>query len=105
MAKEFSKSFYSSKAWQKARHAYIMHRIAIDGGLCEVCGEVPGYIVHHIEHLNEENINDNKITVGSDNLQYVCKKCHDLIHEAEFRGREYKPPRYSFDASGNIIPK
>ena len=43
MAKEFSKSFYSSAAWQKARHAYIMHRIAIDGGLCEVCGETVGF--------------------------------------------------------------
>ena len=45
MAKEFSKSFYSSAAWQKARHAYIMYRIAIDGGLCEIWDEVVGHAI------------------------------------------------------------
>ena len=103
MAKEFSKSFYSSALWQKARHAYIMQRIAIDGGLCECCHKVPGYIVHHIKHLTEENIDDIRITVGQDNLQYVCKECHDGIHEAEFRGKEYEPKRYRFDEDGNIM--
>ena len=104
MAKEFSKSFYSSAAWQTARHAYIMHRISIDGGLCERCHSVPGYIVHHKEHLAEDNMNNPCITIDQSNLMYVCKQCHDIIHEAEYRGREPKAKRYEFDENGNIIP-
>ena len=104
MAKEFSKSFYSSAAWQTARHAYIMQRISIDGGLCERCHSVPGYIVHHKEHLAEDNMNDPCITIDQSNLMYVCKQCHDIIHEAEYRGREPKEKRYEFDENGNIIP-
>ena len=37
MAKEFAKGFYNSKQWKKCREAYIAHRKAIDGGMCETC--------------------------------------------------------------------
>ena len=104
MAKEFSKSFYSSTVWQKARHAYIMKRIGIDGGMCERCHKAPGYIVHHCTHLNEQNINDMSVTVDAANLEYVCKECHDAIHEEEFRGRAPKERRYVFDEHGNVVP-
>ena len=80
MAKEWAKSFYKSKEWKECREAYIQSV----NGLCERClkkGIVkPGYIVHHIEHLTPENIDDPEITLNWDNLEYVCKECHDKEH-------------------------
>ncbi len=58
VAKEFAKAFYNSKKWKQCRAAYIAHRQAIDGGLCESCHEAPGYIVHHKIELTPDNIND-----------------------------------------------
>lgn len=77
MAKEWAKAFYKSDKWLKCRAAYIAERINIDGGLCEDCQKNMGYIVHHIEKLTPENINDTEVTLNFDNLRFVCKDCHD----------------------------
>ena len=45
MAKIWAKAFYNGKPWKHSRNCYIAKRIMIDGGLCEICQEVPGYIV------------------------------------------------------------
>ena len=80
MAKEWAKSFYKSKEWRECREAYIQSV----NGLCERClGKdivKPGYIVHHIEHLTPENIDDPEVTLNWNNLEYVCKECHDREH-------------------------
>ena len=80
MAKEWAKAFYKSKEWKECRAAYIQSV----NGLCERClkkGIVnPGYIVHHKIHLTPENINNSEITLNWDNLEYVCKECHDKEH-------------------------
>ena len=76
MAKEFAKAFYSSKQWKQCRSAYIAYRQSIDGGLCESCHEVPGYIVHHKIELTPDNINDPDIALGFNNLKYDCHVCH-----------------------------
>ena len=80
MAKKWARPFYNSKAWQDCREAYI----AEVNGLCERCLEEdevkPGYIVHHIEHLTSSNINNPEVTLNFDNLEYVCKECHDEEH-------------------------
>jgi 5-methylcytosine-specific restriction endonuclease McrA len=80
MAKEWAKSFYKSKEWQECREAYI----AEVNGLCERClenGKVnPGKIVHHIEYLTPDNINDPEITLNFDNLEYLCLDCHNEEH-------------------------
>lgn len=80
MAKGFAKWFYNSKAWKKCREEFISKRIAIDGGMCELCHEQLGYIVHHKVRLNESNINDVYVTLNHSNMQYVCKGCHDKEH-------------------------
>lgn len=104
MARDFSRAFYKSKQWEDARAAYIrsVH------GLCERCfahGKlVPGEIVHHKVHLSPENINDPAITLGFDNLEYVCRQCHADEHpEIYGRGEEKAPPRYGFDEFGNLV--
>ena len=72
--KEFAKGFYNSAAWKKCRRAYIDSRIMVDGGMCEICGERVGYIVHHKELLTPTNITDPNITLSFDNLQYIQRK-------------------------------
>lgn len=99
MAKDFAEPFYHSRQWQQVRNAYIAERVATDGGMCEVCGKRLGYIVHHKNLLTAENINDAAVT--TDDLLYVCKHCHDLIHDPEINGSD--TARIAFDKDGNVI--
>ena len=71
MAREFAKSFYNSAAWKKCRLAYIAYRKRVDGGMCESCHEVAGYIVHHKTELTPENINNPDIALGFGVEQYT----------------------------------
>ena len=105
--KDFAKKFYTSKKWRRCRSAYIAERIQQDGGLCEVCGERTGYIVHHKIPLDSGNINCPEISLNSDNLMYVCKDCHDKF-EGHFNDRQ--PMRKSrlrviFDDDGEPVPE
>ncbi|MCD8322380.1 MAG: hypothetical protein LUC89_05790 [Oscillospiraceae bacterium] len=101
MARDFAKPFYDSAAWQRCRASYIKQRIAIDGGLCEVCHEQLGYIVHHKIWLTEENINDPEITLNHSNLRYECLDCHNLEEEPD--GSRIRYARYAFDSEGNTV--
>lgn len=101
--KEFAKSFYKSKAWRNCRRSYIDIRKSIDGGVCEECRTELGYIVHHKVELTPQNINDPDIALSFDNLEFVCKNCHEVIHK--FCGREVRKTRCQFDEDGNVIPK
>ncbi|MBR4451566.1 MAG: HNH endonuclease [Clostridia bacterium] len=90
MAREFAKDFYNSKKWEDCRKAFIAERIATDGGLCQVCHDKTGYIIHHRQKLTPENINDPMITLSFDNLEYVCHDCHNAIHFADWQHLDYK---------------
>lgn len=98
--KEYAEKFYRSKKWRTARKTFISERIREDGGLCQECHERPGFIVHHKQEISPSNIDDPKITLSSENFEYVCKICHDKIHHAEFYGL-----KYFFDESGNPHPR
>lgn len=92
------KQFYHSPAWVKARQAYIDRRIAVDGGICEVCGEALGKIVHHYRiWLNDVNCNDPNISLNPDNFRYECQDCHNAEREP---GKER---RYRYDKDGNLV--
>ena len=97
--KPFAEKFYRSKAWQDTRKSYIAKRIAIDAGMCERCHLISGYIVHHKILLTPVNITDPDITLNHCNLMYVCKNCHDIIHDDEIHGEHIH-----FDKQGRIIP-
>lgn len=81
MARAFAKKFYNSKAWKSCRAAYIAERVAIDGGLCETCGLVPGLIVHHTVWLTEDNVNDPDVALNHALLRYDCQACHNRESE------------------------
>lgn len=116
MAREFAKDFYKSRAWRRARQAYIDSRTAIDGGICELCGDNPGTEVHHKIFLRPENINDESITLNPDNFMLLCYDCHQLEHEAAKRTAQLIAKQrygktgvllggaYYLDDQGNIKP-
>ena len=99
MAREFAKSFYKSKAWENCRAAYIKSV----GGLCEDCLSkgiyTPAKVVHHIEHITPENINNPRITLDFSNLKAVCQDCHALEHKQKTQNR------YIIDEFGNVFTK
>ena len=90
--KDFAKTFYKSKAWQRVRES-VMQR---DGRLCVDCMKQglyrPAEEVHHITELTPENINDPEISLNMDNLVSLCKECHQKRHGA--RERRYKVDEY-----------
>lgn len=94
----FAEKFYKGGAWKRCRAAFIKWRISVDGGMCQVCRDRLGEMVHHIVWLTEENINDPDISLNFDNLQYVCYKCHGRIKDPKKR-----KSRYYFDGNGNMV--
>lgn len=102
MAQEWAKEFYKSIKWMRCRNAYIQNRIMIDGGLCEECHNKPGYIVHHKVILTDSNISDPEISLNNNNLEYVCKDCHDLFEGHGVR-RHGAAPLCRFDANGQPV--
>lgn len=105
MAKDWAKKFYKGVRWLKCRSSYISKRKSIDGGICEVCKEELGYIVHHKILLNDTNINDPEIALNHNYLEYVCKKCHDR-KEGHFVKRKKKKiirDGFKFNSDGEIV--
>lgn len=78
----------------------------IDGGLCEVCHERTGFIVHHKINLDSSNISQPEIALNHDNLMYVCKDCHDQFegHFNDGRPMSNHRLRVTFDEDGNPSP-
>jgi len=102
MAKDYAKTFYNTAAWAKCRRAYILSRMMVDGGLCEECYTAQGYIVHHKIFLDQNNIKNTEISLNFDNLEYVCKQCHDNF-EGHGIGHKKVQSLVRFDAEGNPI--
>lgn len=81
MAREFARKFYSSKQWQECRNEYMRERHY----LCENCLRkgiyAPARYVHHIIELDPTNIENPEVALGFDNLEAVCRACHDEYHD------------------------
>ena len=81
MAKPFARKFYSSKAWQDCRNEYAKRRHY----LCENCLRKgiykPGEIVHHIIELDPITIENPEIALSFNNLELLCRDCHNAIHD------------------------
>jgi thymidine kinase len=100
MAKPFSKWVYASAQWEKVRKLVLIR----DYHLCVHCGEA-AWGVHHIIELNADNINDMDIVFGMDNLESICKTCHDESedHSFVFKKNNATSSGFTFDDNGDII--
>ena len=81
MARDFAVAFYHSPEWTRCRKEYIKSV----GGLCERCRDRgiirAGVIVHHINHVSPETIQDPAVLTNPDNLMLVCRDCHAALHK------------------------
>lgn len=110
MSTGIRKEFYNSKAWKSTRkNIWIKQNL-----LCNRCHK-PVYvdgisewlpkdkrrigIVHHKEYLDNINIADDNITLSEDNLEGLCKDCHEKEHHQDISTRK----GYKFDDEGNLI--
>lgn len=105
-------SFYKSKAWRDVKNSVWLKQSL----LCNRCHK-PVYvdglsewlpknkrrtgIVHHKEYLNDINIYDDNVTLNEDNLEGLCKECHELEHHQDVAVRK----GFMFDDEGNLILK
>lgn len=90
-SKEFHR-FYKSKEWLLARTL----KINATQSKCDRCGAV-GEEVHHKIRLKVENVNDVYISLNQDNLELLCRDCHNDEH-----GR-FKKKELMFDEDGNFV--
>ena len=106
------KKFYNSKAWKTVRkNVWIRQQL-----LCARCYK-PVYvdgisswlpkeqrrtgIVHHKIYLDNTNVSDPNVTLNQDNLEGICKECHEKEHHQNISTRN----DYLFDENGNLLPK
>lgn len=108
MAQDWAVAFYHSPQWLRNRKNYMARVLDTPFGLippmmCERCYQMgrmtPAKVVHHKVHLTPQNIDDPSVTLSYDNFMRLCQDCHAYVHTG------YEPPRYTFDADGNPIPK
>ncbi len=85
-------NFYKSKHWFIARTVQIQNA----NGKCERCGKI-GEEVHHKIRLTVDNVSDALVSLNKDNLELLCKECHNEEH-----GR-FKKSKQIFDSDGNFI--
>jgi len=85
--------FYKSVAWQVAREIKIRDA----NGKCERCGGL-GEEVHHIKRLTVHNVMDPNVSLNQENLELLCKKCHNEEHKRFSKSQQ-------FDEDGNLISR
>lgn len=99
MASEFAGNFYNSSRWRKNAKAFAESKHWI----CERCAsrcDDRRYIVHHKVHLTADNISDDYLAYGWDNLKLLCIDCHNREHHS----REEDTTRVCrFDENGDLI--
>lgn len=71
--------------------------------MCERCFArgiyKPAKLVHHIEHVSPDNVDDPHVTLNYDNFQRLCQDCHAEVH------RKTPETRVTFDDMGNVVWK
>jgi len=85
--------FYKSIQWKVARTIKIQEA----NGRCERCGAL-GEEVHHKIRLTILNIMDVTISLNQKNLEFLCKKCHNVEHKRFSKQQQ-------FDEDGNLISR
>lgn len=93
--KEYAKRFYNSTAWRNTQKAYMQSKNYV----CERCGGV-AEIVHHKKYISPSNINDPNITLNWDNLEALCRRCHQHEH---YLDKQTTAKGLVFDDSGQLV--
>lgn len=112
MASKERIAFYKSKLWNQVKNSVWLKQHC----LCAICGK-PCYvdgisewipkeqrlkgIVHHIEHLHSNNLDDDSIAIDENNLIGLCIDCHNQEH---FKSNSTRN-NVMFDEDGNLIKK
>lgn len=78
--------FYKSKQWDAFRKLIIVQNTDKDGFVhCSECGKpiLRKYdlIIHHKIELSEANVNDASIALNPDNVEVICFRCHNKVHD------------------------
>lgn len=98
---KLTKVFYATQAWKDTRRNYKKSV----GGLCERClakGIIePAVIVHHKIPLTVDNVSDLNVSLGWNNLQALCRKCHAEVHDEMYAERTGR--RYKIDENGKVV--
>lgn len=98
---KLTKVFYATQAWKDTRRNYKQSV----GGLCERClakGIIePAEIIHHKIPLTVDNVSDVNISLGWNNLQALCRKCHAEVHDEMYAERSGR--RYKIDENGKVV--
>ena len=94
MAKDYAKSFYTSKEWIKCRIGYMLSQNYI----CERCGNT-AMICHHKVYITPDNIDNPDITLNWNLLEALCQDCHNAEHHKKPITRN----GLDFDKDGNLI--
>ena len=82
MAESWAARLYNSKAWRDLRR-----RLIIEAQYkCTICGANhlldPHHLIgHHQCVLTPNNVNDPAISLNPDNVEIICKQCHDQMHQ------------------------
>lgn len=79
-------NFYQSKEWERFRLTIIDERTKADGFIYDEVTQKPilrmyDLILHHIEELTPENVNDYNVSLNPQNIMVVSHKTHNLIHD------------------------
>ena len=83
---------YSTRAWRELREA----RLLADLYTCAICGGVANVVDHKVAHRGDyERFRD------PDNLQSVCKPCHDRHCQRRDKSRDGR--LFGFDVDGRPL--
>ena len=93
--------FYTLQVWRHCRKEFakskrLMCERCLANGIIEVGSKERPLEVHHKIPLTAENVNDPEVSLNWNNLELLCKSCHDME-------RKRKEKRYRFDEYGNMI--
>lgn len=71
-----AKKIYRGSRWKN--HVRPTYLESVDF-LCERCRDI-AKVVHHKIYLNNDNIDDEEIVYGFNNLEALCQDCHNREH-------------------------
>ncbi len=86
-------NFYKSTVWQVARQIKYKNKMVSVNDVAWLVKKI-----HHKIRLTIDNVKDPTISINQENLELLCKDCHNKEHKRFTKEKE-------FDSDGNLIPR